>query len=256
MSIPLRRPGPPDPLAALSALPGVLDAADEARGAVDRLLVHRVLRRQIPAVAGESTLRGARAAAVLAGAEVELAELRSAPAEDPIVRGAVRAYAALGALIETWTRAPGQVLARLHSLAAADLVSADELGRPRAAPEVAARLRGLGELVAGDGGTPAVILAAVVHGELAALAPFGSADRVVACAAARLTMRSRGLDTNGVSVPEVGMLETAQDYHQALAGFSAGTEEGMRDWLRWFGEAVTLGAREGTAVCEALLRSG
>lgn len=247
-------PGAADPLARLLELDGVAEAADEARQAVDRLLVHRVLRRQIPAVAAESTLRGARAAAALSGVDIPLAELRSAPATDPVVRGAVRAYAALGPMVATWTRAPGQVLARLHALAAADLVPADDLGRPQARPDVGHRLSGLAKLVSEASATPAVVLAGVVHGELAGVAPFGSADRVVALAAARLTLRSRGLDTNAVSVPEVGVLDSGADYPALLAGFTSGTADGLAAWLRWWAEAVALGATEGLAICEALAR--
>jgi len=243
-----------DPLAALLELDGVAEGADEARHAVDRLLVHRVLRRQIPAVAAESTLRGARAAAALSGVDIPLTELRSSEATDPVVRGAVRAYAALGPMVATWTRAPGQVLARLHALAAADLVPADELGRPQARPELDQRLSGLGQLVSEATATPAVVLAGVVHGELAGLAAFGTADRVVALAAARLTLRSRGLDTNAVSVPEVGVLDSGADYDRLLAGFVSGSAEGLAAWLRWWAEAVALGATEGLAICEALAR--
>ena len=94
----------------------------------------------------------------------------------------------------------------------------------------------------------------MVHGELAGLAAFGSADRVVALAAARLTLRSRGLDTNAVSVPEVGVLDSGADYAKLLAGFVSGTPEGLGAWLRWWAEAVALGATEGLAICEALAR--
>jgi len=41
---------------------------------------------------------------------------------------------------------------------------------------------------------PAPVLVAVVHGELLALAPFGSADGVVARAAARLTAIKKDSD--------------------------------------------------------------
>lgn len=245
-----------DPLGALLRLDGVAEAADRARHAVDRLLVHRVLRRQIPAVAAESTLRGARAAAALSGADIPLAELRSSAATDPVVRGAVRAYAGLGPMVPTWARAPGQVLARLHALAASDLVPADQLGRPRSRPEVGQRLSGLGQILSGPSRAPAVVVAAVVHGELAGLAPFGSADRVVALAAARLTVRSRGLDTHAVSVPEVGVLDGGGDYDDRLAGFVSGTADGVAAWLRWWAGAIVLGATEGLAICEALARDG
>ena len=44
---------------------------------------------------------------------------------------------------------------------------------------------------------PALVPAAVVHGELLAAAPFGTADGVVARAAARLVLLGRGLDPTG-----------------------------------------------------------
>ena len=59
-----------------------------------------------------------------------------------------------------------QALARLHSLAAADLVADDQLGRPRLEPEVSARLDLMSRLVTGASTVPAPILAAVAHGGL------------------------------------------------------------------------------------------
>ena len=59
------------------------------------------------------------------------------------------------------------------------------------------------------------MLVAVVHGELLALAPFGSADGVVARAAARLAAVGSGLDPKGLAVPEVGHLRRAAEYRDA-----------------------------------------
>ena len=132
MTIPVRsgaagpgnRPGAPDPLAPLLELAGVRDASDAARSAVDRLLRHKVLRRESAGVSTESALRGARASAALEGVDVPLADLRAGTVDDPVVQGSLRVSAALGGMVETWPRAPGQVLARLHVLAAADLADA------------------------------------------------------------------------------------------------------------------------------------
>ncbi|MFS2295647.1 MAG: oxidoreductase, partial [Actinomadura sp.] len=109
-----------DALADVANLPGVSDAVNEARSAVDRLLGHRILRRRSAEVSTESALRGARASAVLEGASVTLDELRTTenPA-DPAVQGSLRVSAELGTLIETWRKAPRQALARLHVRAAA-----------------------------------------------------------------------------------------------------------------------------------------
>jgi hypothetical protein len=250
---PLARPAV-DPLAPLLDLPGVADALDAARAAVDRLLNHRVLRRQSGAVSSESALRGARASAALEGHEVPLAVLRSGDVHDPVVQGALRVSAGIGGLVTVWERAPLQVVARLHVLAASGVVPDEQLGRPGSGPALTARLSGLAQLVVQGGSTPGILLAAVVHGELAALAAFGSLDGVVACGAARLTLITRGVDPKSLGVPEVGHLERADDYRVALAGFAGGEQDGVAGWLRHYATAVELGAQEGLAVCEAVLR--
>ncbi len=261
MSIPVRpgaarpaaRPAVPDALAPLLDLPGVRDGSDAARAGIDRLLSHKVLRRESAGVSTESALRGARASAALEGVDVPLAKLRSGEVSDPVVQGALRVSAGLGSMVETWSRAPGQVLARLHVLAAADLADSAALGRP--APHAGARLSGLFSVITGATTAPAVLVAALVHGELAALAPFGTADGVVARAAGRLTMITRGLDPKAVSVPEVGFAELGRDaYAAALAGYAAGTPDGVAGWLVHCCRATEHGALEGLAICESLLR--
>ncbi len=261
MTIPVRpgaaapaiRPPTADPLAPLLDLPGVRQAADAARDAIDRLLGHRVLRRESAGVSTESALRGARASAALEGVDVPLAELRSGAVSDQVVQGALRVSAGLGSMVETWPRAPGQVLARLHVLAAADLADSSALGRP--APHAGPRLSGLFSLITGTTTVPAVIVAALVHGELAALAPFGTADGIVARGAGRLTGITRGLDPKAVSVPEVGFAELGRDaYAEALTGYASGTEAGLGGWLVHCCRATEHGALEGLAICESLLR--
>ena len=292
----------PDPFAALLDLPGVSDAVAEARSAVDALLGHRVLRRRSAEVTAESALRGARASAELEGAGIELERLRgqlmhgeqiAAPMHgqplaesresrtSQVVTNAVRLHADLGSLLPSWKAAPRQALARLHVLAAADLgLAEDQLGRPRtstadavddplglgAAPEpleTSARLDGLCRLLLAPTTAPAVVVAAVVHGELLALRPFGSVDGLVARAAARLVLVDRGLDPKAVSAPEVGHAELdaaglrsrhAHAYAEAARDYVAGGPEGLARWLVHCSQAVALGAREGVAVCEAILR--
>jgi hypothetical protein len=193
-----------------------------------------------------------------------------------VVQGAVRLHADLGQLLVAWRHSPRQALARLHVLAAAELVpDPDALGRPRAsgvvpedpvglgpAPEpveVAARLDGLARVLTAGTSAPAVVVAAVVHGELMALRAFGTADGLVARAAARLVLVDRGLDPKAVSAPEVGHLELGSahgpgEYAQALRAYVSGGPEGVATWLVHCARAVALGAREGLAVCEAIRR--
>lgn len=229
------------------------EATDSARSTIDRLLGHRVLRRESAGVSAESALRGARASAALEGADVPLADLRAGRVEDPLVQGALRVSAGLGSMTETWTRAPGQVLARLHVLAAADLAPHGDLGRPQG--HAGGRLAALFDLITGSSPTPAVLVAALAHGELAALAPFGTADGIVARAAGRLTAITRGLDPKAVSVPEVGFAELGADaYRVALQGYSSGSPSGVAGWLVHCCRATEHGALEGLAICESLLR--
>lgn len=248
---------PAHPLRELADRPEVVEAAEAARAAVDALLAHRVLRRQASAVSAESALRGARASAALAGADISLAALRglSGAATDDasrVVLGALRVSAELVPLAEVWQRAPLQALARLHVLAAADLMPAAELGRPAVAGP---RLTGLAELVTGPAGVPAVVEAAVVHGELLALAPFPCGTGVVARAASRLVLRCRGLDPRLLTVPEVGDAESAERYTQVADGYRSGSVTGVIEWVVHCAQALQTGVREATAICEALLRS-
>jgi hypothetical protein len=230
----------------------VADGVAAARAAVDGLLANRVLRRRSADVSAESSLRGAWASAVLAGERITLAEVRSgAAAHNPIVQGALRAQAAIPVLAETWAHAPRQVLARLHALAAADLVHESLLGRP---VRGAQRLDILSSVLKTTS-SPAVVLAAVVHGELLSLDAFAPSSGVVARGAARLTLIDRGLDPKSLVVLEAGHRELAGEYASALDAYRSGTPAGVAEWLRHCAAAVEVGAREAVAICVAILRS-
>jgi len=302
-----------DPLARVAALPGVREAADTARAAVDALLRHRVLRRQSAEVTAEASLRAARASAALEGHEVSLDRLRStlsaegtatsrATADqggegvDAAVLGTVRLYAELGVLAPAWERAPRQALARMHVLLGRGVLPDEDLGRPRAdagdhpvgdplrlgtppgSMETSVRLDGLTGLLIAPTSAPAIVVAAVVHGELLALRPFGTLDGVIARAAARLVLISRGLDPKALTATDVGHLEAgagqadqvapgeadqvAPDEADGVLGYQAaarayvhGGPEGVTAWLRHCARALELAARESLAVCEALARA-
>lgn len=256
-----------DPLAVIARFPGVPDAVEEARQAVDRLYRHRVLRRASPAVSTESSLRGARASAAIEGVDVRLDALRRDEVHDPLVQGALRASAEMGRLGSTWRKAPRQVLARLHTVAAAGLAPQAALGRPRTedeapdpldlgpapdAKEAAVRMDGLMDLLERPTKAPAIVLAAVVHAELAVLRPFGTADGVVARSAERLTLVEYGLDPKSLVAVEVGHLELP--YGDGLRAYLGGTPEGVAQWVQQCAAAVSLGVRETTAICEAMQR--
>ncbi|MEV4614983.1 oxidoreductase [Kitasatospora sp. NPDC049258] len=135
-----------------------------------------------------------------------------------------------------------------------------ELPPAPSAAEVAARLDQLSQLLVGRtegaaGGTPALVVSAVVHGELLALRPFGAYNGVIARAAQRIVLIAEGLDPKAICPAEVGFAELGTAaYRQALLGYLGGTPEGMARWIVHCGAALRLGVRESTAVCEAMQR--
>lgn len=237
-----------DPLEPLLELAGVRESVDRARTAVDTLLGNRVLRRRSADVSAESSLRGAWASASLAGVDVSLDDVRRGVGlDDPLLQGALRAQSTIGTLADTWTRAPRQALARLHALAAADLLPADGLGRPSG---VTARLDTLVEVL-GVTSAPAVVVAGVVHGELLSLDLFAPVSGIVARVATRLTLVERGLDPKSLVVVEAGHRELHAEYETALSAYRNGD---IAPWLVHCADAVAYGAREALAICEAMAR--
>jgi hypothetical protein len=271
-------------LRALAALPGVAEGSEAAREACTRLRFEEALRRRTAEAAAESRVRGARASAALDGAELSLDRVRAlmvggAPgstgsgsaAVDAAVRGAVQATAESEHVVGLVLTAPWQALARLHVAAMGGVLAAEQVGRPRRAGEsarelvdvgpapdpgeVGARLRAVGEVVRASAspGVSAVVVAAVVHGEVAAMRPFLQGNAVVARAVERAVVQACGLDPTGVAVPEVGHLRGGlAPYVGALAAYATGTADGVALWLRHCAEAVVVGAEEGMRVCAAV----
>ncbi|MCP2319732.1 hypothetical protein APR12_005101 [Nocardia amikacinitolerans] len=243
-----------DPLQPLVDLSGVRDAADRARDALAAVHRHKSNRRGWPTTAAEAAVRAARSSAAIDGGSTDLPA--DGRVEDPILAGSLRVGQALDGdalrnLTSTWQRAPLQALARLHLLAAADLVSDEELlGRPRTDPGVAERLDLLAQTVLTTK-APAPVVAAVVHGELLALRPFGTADGIVARAASRLVSVARGLDPHSLGVPEVFWLRRKQAYDAAAAEFGTGRPDAVGGWVIFCCGALEDGAREATSIADA-----
>ncbi|MDX3077986.1 oxidoreductase [Streptomyces sp. NPDC088354] len=268
-----------DPLAVLGSLPGVADSVALVRKAVDQAYGHRVMRRRSDEVASEAALRGARGSAALAGADWALEEVRrrsdfSIDGESRTVGAALRLTAESGQLLGVWRQSPLQALARLHLVAAGGAVPDETVGRPRLAgepvdepllqaaefplpdsSEVVARLDGLAELLLAGSEAPALVVAAVVHGELLCLRPFGTCNGPLARAAQRVVLVGSGLDPKSICPAEVGHAELGRaEYLKALRGYLSGTPDGMAAWIAHCGQALGLGVRESVAVCEALQR--
>jgi hypothetical protein len=226
-------------LSRLASLEGVPSAYAAARDGIDAMLRDRGLRRTSPETTAESLLRGAHASAVLEGSASTLAEVR-AGSGDEIAADAVRVSTELLALSPSLSRSPLQALARIHALAAAGL-PAEQRGRPRDGA-AADRLRGVGELLTAATSAPALLVAAVVHAELATAAPFGSHNGVVARAAERLVLVARGVDEKSLVVPEAGHLALRAAYESNLRGYAEGGAAGVHAWLLYAAEAFAAGA--------------
>ncbi len=241
-----------DPLAPLTALPGVAEAIDAARAAMDGLLREPALRRQRGEVRAAARLRSAWASAQLAGGDLPWQSF-GPPFDDDepgrLAQAALQVATEVGGLADTWRKAPLQALARLHTVAMTGQVPDGELGRPRPTPGVSERLTTMADVVVSST-APGVLVAGIVHADLMTLRPFGSADDLVARAASRVVLVARGVDPDALTVPEMGLLDLGADaYRKALAAYSVGSPEGLAHWLTFHAASVQRGAAFARTLC-------
>ena len=236
---------PSDPLARLASLEGVASAMAAARDGIDVLLRDRGLRQSPPELTAESLLLGAHASAVLEGSASELDAMRAGEG-DEVAQAALRVSAEVLGLVPVLTKAPLQAFARLHTLAGKGVDDDSELGRPRGAAS-SARLTDLARLLVAPTEAPALVVAAVVHAELATLSPFVSHNGIVARAAERLRLVARGVDPKSLVVPEAGHLRLRREYESNLRGYRDGGPSGVHAWLLYAAEGYSAGAEASPA---------
>ena len=270
-----------DSLIQLSASPGVPEATDAAQEACTQLRWHQALRRRIPAAAAESRVRGARASAALDGAEMDLDVVRdlmrgaTAWPESPdpleaVLKGAVQATAETEHILALVVTAPAQALARVHVASASHLLPEAQVGRPRQAGEISRefsdlgpvpdevvvrqRLSGIVELLLCAKDAPAVVVAALVHAEIATVRPFVCGNGLVARAMERAVIQASGLDPTGVAVAELGHAAGGgAAYLGALAAYGSGSPSGVALWITHCARAIVAGAQEGGRIADAVL---
>jgi hypothetical protein len=155
-------------------------------------------------------------------------------------QAALRVSTELLGLLPVLERAPLQAFARLHTLAGKGVAPDEDLGRPRNT-EGSARLGDLARLLVAPTEAPALVVAAVVHAELATVAPFVSHNGIVARAAERLVMVARGVDPKSLVVPEVGHLRLRREYESNLRGYRDGGAAGVHSWLLYAAEGYSAG---------------
>jgi hypothetical protein len=241
-----------DVLVPLADLPGVAEAVDATRAAMDGLLREPALRRRRGEVRTASRARSAWASAKLAGCRLTFEEFEPpfGDDEDGVTASAALAVSGeVGSAAATWRRAPLQALARLHTVAMAGHLPDDALGRPRPGEGIAERLGVLAESVT-DSDAPGVVVAGVVQAELLTMRPFGAGDELVARAASRVVLVARGVDPDALTTPEMGVLELGEDqYREALLAYVTGSPEGLATWLTFYAASVQRGAAYARTLC-------
>lgn len=219
-----------DPLADLARLEGVPSAIAAAVAAVDAVLRDRGAR----AISSES-----RSAALVASATAS-----AGLTDDPQgwLLGSLRLAAELADLASTIRVAPAQALARAHAVVGRGMLGDEVLGRVVEDTEVNARLRGVTSLLTAPTDASAVVLAAIVHAELATASPFAGGNALVARAAEHLVLISAGVDPRGVIVVEAGHLASGPAYERGLQGYAGGGVAGVKNWLLHCARALSHGA--------------
>ncbi|MFM8154596.1 MAG: oxidoreductase [Actinomycetes bacterium] len=245
----------PDPLSDLPLSESTAALLSATRDEIDAVLWDRGVRAKAAEVAAASVMRGARDSAAIDGADTAVVD------DSPMGRilgNAQVLTARVPALVDTWATSPLQVLAELHAIAALGFTSDEERGRPRSTDDVrdplnmgqlppaaviGHQLAGLAEVITMST-SPALLVAAIVHGELSALRPFEVGSGLVARASVRLVMASKGIDPSLFTIPEHGMFELGRPaYVSAIREYSTGTAEGINAYVTWFATALAMGAK-------------
>ncbi len=204
------------------------------------MLRDRGLRKTSPEQTAQALLRGAYASAVLEGSSSSQEDIRDGDM-DEIAAASVRLSSELLGLVPVFRQSPLQAFARIHAVVGAGSLPSEELGRPRDTAS-AQRLQQLAGVIAAATEVPALLLAGVVHADLATAAPFASHNGIVARAAERLILVVRGVDEKSLMVPEAGHLELRAQYESNLRAYASGTQQGMHAWVLYAAEAFSAGA--------------
>jgi Fic family protein len=161
--------------------------------------------------------------------------------------------------VDSFSRAPLQVLSHLHAVVATDF-DPSQRGRLRtdhhaddplrlpdlpSPAETSARISALARLLTIPTSAPALIVAGIAHAEVAAVRPFAWGSGLVARAMTRLVLAARGVDPDGLTVSEAGLHAAGRSrYVSALRGYQSATPEGLAEWLILHADAVRVGADE------------
>lgn len=273
-------------LQALGADPQVREATQAVRQAATELRWAQALRRRWREARAEATVRCAVASGAVEGAVVSAAWLRErvacggldrAATGDPS-QDAVAAVWRAGARVSEMMpdlNGPGkgrvvparELLAGLHRDLAAPLlasgqISQDQVGAPRRqaqtsleggpgqAPRGArlqARLEGLTELIDVPG-APALVRAALVHGELVAARPFVAGNAALGRLLVRHLCVRDALEPTGTAVCDYYPARAPLAYKEAAGAYATGTSQGVVAWIVWQAQALLAGIQQAHAL--------
>lgn len=153
-------------------------------------------------------------------------------------------------------------LAELHRRLTLGLIDPARAGRPRNSDQavhdasvgrilffatdpgaVEAELALLGSWLASAGSREhALISSGILHLELLRIHPFDAANGRLARTAARLVLRARGLDPDGLACPEPELATASLGYHEEVASTRRRGDASI--WLERWSEAVVAGLRD------------
>lgn len=253
----------------------VREACAHSQTQIDALLQSPPLRR--PGAQTAETVNRLRdlarvSAAGLEGIELSLAAYNGIRHDGSPLSQTIRATEALldasRVDADLFVSQPMRVLARWHVLAtSASAVSEDERGRPRrdsAAVTSDPLNSGIEPARAGDVLTavmlcvtnsdfPAVAMAAIVHGLIAAGQPFAHANAMLARCAARAVLVARGADPDGVVPFEAAIIGRGRpSYVRALTQLRIDAQDGdavvrWASWVQWHSSCVEFAAKNALA---------
>lgn len=243
-----------DPLQALANDPEISKTTGAALKAVDELSWNRSVRNKPELVPLARRISG-YASAALEGAAMP-ADPRQEPDDSPmgeLSKAALGMTAEADAQLSTFLKTPLKTFARLHTFIESsenrgrprtdnDVVDALHIGNPLPHEQIENRLQTLVDTISTTK-VSAVLLAAIVHAEIATIAPFNQGSQLIARTATRLVLQSKNVDQLKLVMPEYGFYKIGRNgYAKALIAYQTGTLEGVASWIELHSQAIHIGA--------------